>query len=168
LLYLILKRTQEGREQSNFDYTQEVIAKVNPEASSDEAAGPKVITLRDCFNKFAENEQLPESETLYCSHCKEHNAPLKKMDLWRAPNVLIIQLKRFQYIPGQYFVHRDKISDLVEFPLEGLDLSEFIKGPVDATSGSPIYDLFGVSEHSGGLGGGHYTACCKNAKDGRW
>jgi len=31
-----------------------------------------------------------------------------------------------------------------------------------------IYDLFGVSNHSGGLGGGHYTAYVKNLKDNQW
>ena len=92
---------------------------------------------------------------------------MKQMDLWHAPDILIIQLKRFQYIPGQYFVHRDKISDQVDFPIDGLDLTEFAKGDTDS-SRPPIYDLFAVSEHSGGLGGGHYTACCKNSLDGRW
>lgn len=29
-----------------------------------------------------------------------------------------------------------------------------------------IYDLFGISNHYGGLGGGHYTAYAKNWKDG--
>ena len=42
------------------------------------------------------------------------------MDIWRAPEILIIHLKRFQYIPGQYFVHREKISDVIDFPVEGL------------------------------------------------
>lgn len=28
----------------------------------------------------------------------------------------------------------------------------------------PIYDLYAVSNHYGGLGGGHYTACAKNGE----
>ena len=31
-----------------------------------------------------------------------------------------------------------------------------------------IYDLFAVSEHFGGMGGGHYTACAQNFIDKRW
>lgn len=31
-----------------------------------------------------------------------------------------------------------------------------------------IYDLFGVSQHSGSLNGGHYTAICKNLLDQQW
>ncbi len=30
-----------------------------------------------------------------------------------------------------------------------------------------MYDLFAVSNHYGGLGGGHYTACCR-VDDGSW
>ncbi len=31
-----------------------------------------------------------------------------------------------------------------------------------------IYDLYAVSNHMGGLGGGHYTAYAKNLNDGQW
>lgn len=31
----------------------------------------------------------------------------------------------------------------------------------------PVYDLYAVSNHFGGLGGGHYNAYCKMA-DGQW
>ena len=29
------------------------------------------------------------------------------------------------------------------------------------SAGRPLYDLYAVSNHSGGLGSGHYTATCK-------
>lgn len=32
----------------------------------------------------------------------------------------------------------------------------------------PVYDLYAVSHHSGGLGGGHYTATCKNFLNNKW
>jgi len=31
-----------------------------------------------------------------------------------------------------------------------------------------VYDLFAVSNHYGGLGGGHYTAYCRAGDDGSW
>ena len=64
------------------------------------------LNIYKCLNKFVEREQLNTEETLYCSQCKQHLAPVKKLDLYATPDILIIQLKRFQYIPGQYFVHR--------------------------------------------------------------
>lgn len=45
-----------------------------------------------------------------------------KLAVWRAPPLLIIQLKRFQYT--QY--SRRKLQNLVTFPLRGLDLSLFL------------------------------------------
>jgi hypothetical protein len=77
-----------------------------PEGHTDGSNFKANITVQKCLDKFVEREQLNEAETLYCSTCKQHLAPVKKMDLWAAPDVLIIQLKRFQYVPGQYFVHR--------------------------------------------------------------
>lgn len=32
----------------------------------------------------------------------------------------------------------------------------------------PVYKLIAVSNHYGGMGGGHYTAYAKNCKDGQW
>ena len=63
-------------------------------------------------------------------------------------------------------MHRDKISTLVDFPIEGLDLSEFMIGPQNDSQ--PIYDLYAVSEHVGSLGGGHYTAIAKNPVNKHW
>jgi len=50
----------------------------------------------------------------------------------------------------------NKIETLVKFPLQHLNLSGVVKGPQDSAPAS--YELFAVSEHMGGLGGGHYTA----------
>lgn len=33
---------------------------------------------------------------------------------------------------------------------------------------APLYDLYAVSNHYGGLGGGHYTAYCRMPDDGKW
>jgi ubiquitin C-terminal hydrolase len=56
---------------------------------------------------------------------------------------------------------------LVDFPIENLDLSTYVRGPKHPEA-PPVYDLYAVSQHSGGLGGGHYTALCKNPIDGNW
>ena len=88
---------------------------------------------------------------------KQHSRAFKKLDLWSVPDVLILHLKRFQYAQNTYFVHRQKLDDLVSFPLRDLDLSSQVLGAKDDPRGC-LYDLYAVSEHSGGLGGGHYTA----------
>ena len=76
----------------------------------------KELNITACLDKFSEREQLPDSETFYCSKCKEHLPPQKKIDLWSVPDVLIIHLKRFQYLPGATFIQREKIEG---FKLKG-------------------------------------------------
>jgi len=131
------------------------------------AAGKKGIQIQECFQMFIEREQLGENDPWYCSSCKKHQQAYKKFDLWSTPDILILQLKRFLYLPGTYFVHRQKIDEVVDFPVDGLDLSELMLGP-NFDEAPPLYDLYAVSEHSGGLGGGHYTAVAKNFEDGKW
>lgn len=125
------------------------------------------ISIYDCLDKFVEREQLADTETVYCSRCKDMLAPIKKMDIWTAPDILLLHLKRFQFLTGQYMVLREKITEVVDFPIEGLDLSRYVQGPVSAEA-PPIYDLYAVSHHMGGLGGGHYTATAKNFINNQW
>ena len=52
--------------------------------------------------------------TRYCPKCQQHREASKQLLLWRLPNVLIIQLKRFSF---RSFIWRDKINDMVDFPV---------------------------------------------------
>jgi ubiquitin carboxyl-terminal hydrolase 4/11/15 len=63
-------------------------------------------------------------------------------------------------------VWRDRINTLVDFPLEGLDLSEWCIDP--SSKEDAVYDCYGISNHMGGMGGGHYTAYAKNLWDDKW
>jgi len=115
----------------------------------------------DCLRLFTTEEKLSPNDPWFCPKCKKHREASKKLDLWKVPEILIVHLKRFQY--SKY--SREKISMLVDFPTGNLDLSEFVTNPLDK---SAIYELYAVSNHSGGLGGGHYTAYAKNKEDGKW
>lgn len=48
----------------------------------------------------------------------------------------------------------------MNFPINNLDLSKYVKSN-DASEGSHVYELYAISNHYGGLGGGHYSAYCK-------
>jgi len=121
----------------------------------------QVVQLSECLELFITRETLGADDLWYCPSCKKHQQATKKFDVWSLPNILVIHLKRFSY--NKYW--RDKIDVLVEFPLKGLDMSEYVLDP--ACSGT-TYDLIGVSNHFGGMGGGHYTAYAKNCVDDRW
>ncbi|KAG9244656.1 hypothetical protein BJ878DRAFT_542082 [Calycina marina] len=120
------------------------------------------ISLDDCLDEFEREEILSEQDTWYCPKCKEHRRAAKKFELWRTPDILVVHLKRFS--SSQY--RREKVEVLVDFPIEGLDLSSRV---VESQPGKQeVYDLFAVDDHSGGLGGGHYTAFAKNFLDHQW
>lgn len=120
------------------------------------------ITLDDCFAETGKTEILSEDNPWYCPRCKEMRQASKTLEMWTAPDILVLHLKRFS---GERY-RRDKIDVNVNFPLEGLDLSKRIGSKEDGKE--YIYDLFAVDNHYGGLGGGHYTAFAKNFYDGNW
>lgn len=118
------------------------------------------ITLYDCLELFSKPEILGQNDLWYCPKCKEHREATKKIELWSAPDILTIHLKRFESTRS----FSDKIDVIVDFPIEGLDLTKYVADK----DGEHIYDLFAVDNHYGGLGGGHYTAYTKNFVDGKW
>jgi hypothetical protein len=119
------------------------------------------MTLDDCLKLFTTTERLGTNDLWYCPECKEHRRAWKKFDLWSLPEILVIHLKRFQF--NRNF--RTKLTVDVDFPLQGLSLDPYVINP-DAKG--QVYDLCGVSNHMGGLGGGHYTAFCWNIHASQW
>ncbi|TFY59459.1 hypothetical protein EVG20_g7789, partial [Dentipellis fragilis] len=139
------------------------------------------ISLQDCLDEFTKEEQLGEDDPWYCPQCKKHQQATKKFDIWSVPDVLVVHLKRFSNSRAL----RDKIETFVDFPLKGLDLTEMAQERqvarklqargVDVQEmglsdlDEPLlYDLYGVDEHLGGLGGGHYRAYAYNHVTDRW
>ena len=121
------------------------------------------VSLMDCITKYGEMEQLAEDDMWYCNRCKEHVQAWKKIHLYRAPPILFIHLKRFHFSSTTH--RRHKVDTQVDFPLNDLDLQEMVTHWDDGKE--PIYDLYAVSNHFGGVGGGHYTAYAKG-DDGTW
>ncbi|KAI8942031.1 hypothetical protein NX059_000137 [Plenodomus lindquistii] len=119
------------------------------------------ITLEECFMETSKSEVLSEDNAWYCSRCKELRRATKTLEIWTVPDILIIHLKRF----SGHRSFRDKIEELIDFPVEGLDLSGKVGFP---ESKDLTYDLFAVDNHYGGLGGGHYTATAQNFFDKQW
>ncbi|KAK2163342.1 hypothetical protein LSH36_81g02038 [Paralvinella palmiformis] len=130
-------------------------------ASTEESSN---ITLDHCLSLFTEPEVLSPDHAWYCPSCKEHREATKQLSIWRLPAYLIIQLKRFSF---SSFIWRDKIDKMVEYPVRSLDLRKHFVGTLPSTEPPPIYDLYGVVNHMGGILGGHYTsyARCPDCSD---
>lgn len=150
------------------------------------------LRLEDCLDEFTKEEKLGQDDLWYCPSCRAFQQATKKFDLWKTPDILVVHLKRFSAGRGA----RDKLDNLIDFPLTSLDLRDRVVGsrlwadldmkpaPPETRLGdhvlahdehddkvladTPIYDLYAVDNHYGGLGGGHYTAYAKNPLNGQW
>lgn len=114
----------------------------------------KSPSLIDCFNYYVKGEVIEnykDEETNEIVNIK------KKLLFWSFPNILAIDLKRFNNRFQKNQIH-------VNFPLDNLDLSSYVIGYKKETY---KYELYGVCNHSGGVMGGHYTSYVKNA-NGKW
>ncbi|CAN4104359.1 unnamed protein product [Withania somnifera] len=116
-------------------------------------------SLRDALQKFFQPEVLDGSNKYKCENCKKLVTARKQMSILQAPNILVIQLKRFEGIYG------GKIDKTIAFE-EVLVLSSYMcKASQDL---HPEYNLFGTIVHSGfSPDSGHYYAYIKDAV-GRW
>ncbi|KAJ9549733.1 hypothetical protein OSB04_022276 [Centaurea solstitialis] len=120
------------------------------------------ISLFSCLDAFLKEEPLGPDD-MYCPGCKEHRQATKKLDLWRLPDIIVFHLKRFSY---SRFL-KNKLDTFVNFPIHNLDLSKYVKSK-DVAGGSSVYELYAISNHYGGLGGGHYSAYAKLVEEDRW
>jgi hypothetical protein len=87
----------------------------------------------------------------------------RKIDIWILPPILIIHLKRFKY--DDFGQVGSKNHATLEYPMEKWNIADCVLG--QQRSGT-CYDLYAVSNHLGGLGGGHYTAHALNRFDDEW
>ena len=76
------------------------------------------ISLMNCLDAFTSEETLEYS----CQHCKKCQPASKKLQIWRLPPILIVHLKRFQFV-GQKWIKSQKI---VKFPLKDFDPTEYL------------------------------------------
>jgi len=116
-------------------------------------------TLPTMLQSFFGSEELDADNAVRCSKCKKKGPATLRKELTSLPKVLTCQIQRTSFLGG-------KVSEHVDFPLEGLDLAEFVPESVAAES-STMYDLVSVVVHHGKhQDRGHYTAIGLN--DQKW
>jgi len=114
--------------------------------------------IYDCFNMFCKTEILEGDNAWFNETTGTKENIKKQFSFWNFPKILVISLKRFSPDGTQ------KINNTIQFPLEDLDLSGYVRGYNASTY---KYDLYGVCNHMGGVMGGHYTAFVKHAEN-KW
>ncbi len=141
---------------------------INLPLISNGTLNPPDATLEECLKKYFNNEERLEGDCQYsCEICSHKTNATKTTKLWYCPQRLIIHLKRFEnvYDPIRKNAHVRKNTQKIIFPIQGLDMSDYVS---EHNKGENIYDLYAISYHSGSLGGGHYTAYTKNPINGMW
>jgi ubiquitin C-terminal hydrolase len=125
------------------------------------------VSIYDCLDAYRSKEKLEKENAWYCSICKDHQEAIKKLEIYSAPNILIIQFKRFRIkstglILGM--LSNKKNDSLIDFPIDNFDLSNYIVAESEQKDAQ--YELIAISQHFGNLTSGHYTALCRNR--GEW
>ena len=109
---------------------------------------PGSSNLYDCLDQFVKPELI----------INDGSQKIKKeVSFWDLPDILIIYLKRYDN-------NLEKIDSLIDFPVEHLNMSPYVNG---YEREKYKYELYAISNHQGGMGGGHYWSYIKNI-DNNW
>ncbi|EDR25019.1 hypothetical protein, conserved [Entamoeba dispar SAW760] len=113
------------------------------------------VSIFACLTLFTHGDSF-ETIDWYCDSCKKSVKAEVDVTIWRPPQVLIFQLKRFEFTEKYEQI---KTYERVVFPPFKFDLKEYVSNP---SFKEPIlYDLFGIVNHQGKIDKGHYYADCK-------
>ena len=102
------------------------------------------LTIYDSLELFHKEEILDGEEKWFCNKCGKYQKAIKKMEIFKTPLYLIVQLKRFKQrgaIMGS--ILGSKNETLIDYK-EILNLDDFVSGPDKKES---IYLLYGVIIH---------------------
>lgn len=119
----------------------------------------KITSVKEAMCRYFQPEVLDGSNKYKCEKCKKLTAARKQMSVFQAPNVLVIQLKRFENI------HGGKVDRHISFD-ERLELhGHMCRGSQDQR---PEYLLYAVIVHAGySQDSGHYYSYVKDT-NGKW
>ncbi|GMK54579.1 hypothetical protein CspeluHIS016_0111650 [Cutaneotrichosporon spelunceum] len=128
------------------------------------------VLLPELIDRWVRPETLSVEDGWICTNCKVARKATKALTLVRLPPVLLIQLKRFSYGGSSW----NRSDTPVIFPTNNLDLTRFVprREPTGSENlddprtqiGPFKYNLYGVTNHSGTLSSGHYTAFVRDAR----
>jgi ubiquitin carboxyl-terminal hydrolase 8 len=134
--------------------------------------------LEDCLSSYCQEERLAKGQEWSCPHCQTTRDATKRIILTKAPQYLVVHLKRFHMDGGS----ARKDGRIVDFPLQGLDLGPWMlpqpredelrasgRTPDQSIVGPFRYNAYAIVEHFGrGLHSGHYIALVHDRPRGVW
>ena len=115
--------------------------------------------LTECFENLIKTENI---ENYHCAVCNEKHIVYKNTKIFRPGMILFVHLKRFKQLPNGRTV---KDNTNINFPHE-INLDKYCDNYMKTDQSLPYtYKFKGLSNHHGGINGGHYTADCVSIVD---
>lgn len=121
-------------------------------------------SLADCLRSHFSETRLDGDCRWNCPKCKQARPAVRRTHLWSLPPVLVIHLKRFSLSNGEYV----KNTAAVAFEKSNFRPSEYFHPAAPRTNSAGSYRLYAVTNHSGRLNSGHYTATASHLRSGKW
>lgn len=114
----------------------------------------KNCSIYHCLKQFSGKSMLSGKNKYYCENCKGRQEAFKRMRIRQLPEVLVLHLKRFEYVEEKQSYMKSR--DSVPFPMH-LKIPNTTEGTKDALRD---YELFAIVVHIGASPRfGHYVAC---------
>jgi ubiquitin C-terminal hydrolase len=147
-------------------------------SSAASSSGAAPCSVQSCLAAFVEPEVLDGEERYSCARCKSAQPANKRLLIYHYPRVLVLALKRFasdgtglggissRLFGGGRYGSTRKNSTAVQLEVDTLDLRPYCspqgaQESLERHGAGPVYELVAVSNHSGSLYGGHYTASAR-------
>jgi ubiquitin carboxyl-terminal hydrolase 8 len=155
--------------------------------------GQAPVTIEDCLRSYCSEERLDGDDIWRCPRCKQEREATKQITLTRAPQYLVVHLKRFS---AGHSESARKVRTPVDFPLRHLDMEPFMLPPLTAAEADSItrqhrgngaaqqieqirrdpamnrpflYDSYAILRHLGTtISSGHYIAMVRDKARGCW
>ncbi|XP_075884443.1 uncharacterized protein LOC142889528 isoform X2 [Nelusetta ayraudi] len=112
-----------------------------------------VYSVEDNFSSFFETKEFGGEDLVYCEACQKEGGASSACKMVHSPQILTLLLKRFTFDDRakSYF----KSNRSVDVPLV-------------LSTENKRYELYGMVNHLGQLGGGHYTATLRTKNSKVW
>ena len=112
--------------------------------------GALIGNFQEAISEFQRPQRLTDADQWHCGTCNERVDAETRSEIYRTPDILIVNFKRFRFTrEGRV----EKLTQLVDYPL-------------DTEIGESHFRLFAVVLHSGSASSGHYPAIARNSAGG--
>ena len=143
----------------NHSFNPELCFPIDLPLPSSSSASP--IHIYDCLREYTREDYLTGENAWWNDVTGQKENAIKRTLFWKLSDILILSLKRTSPCG------RNKCNEMVDFPLENLDMSPFMYNGGEENT-HHLYDLFAICFHYGNFTGGHYNACILHKNGAEW